>query len=207
MLNTSRSKRRWPQQVAIARCSVSSSTSLAGATYTTPTPSRSRGAAGTASTGRVTPGYRRTQQGVPRRSHRVVRGGLWAMAGVDRAARRRGLRRTRPVHWHATAPLWDILVMVTTHWGYHAGEINQIPGRRAWRGVGAGGGGGGGVGRTTSPRRDIACGRTGCPTRRRWDTRRISRNETPSCTAGDANSSYPEGASSDAPFGFLCSEV
>ena len=32
----------------------------------------------------------------------------------------------RPVHWHATAPLWDIVVMVATHWCYHAGEINQI---------------------------------------------------------------------------------
>jgi DinB family protein len=32
----------------------------------------------------------------------------------------------RPCHWGATAPLFDIVVMVATHWTYHAGEINEI---------------------------------------------------------------------------------
>lgn len=29
-------------------------------------------------------------------------------------------------HWGATMPLFDIAVMVATHWTYHAGELNQI---------------------------------------------------------------------------------
>jgi hypothetical protein len=32
----------------------------------------------------------------------------------------------RPCHWGATAPLFDIVVMVATHWTYHAGEINAL---------------------------------------------------------------------------------
>jgi len=32
----------------------------------------------------------------------------------------------RPVHWGDTAPLRDIVVMVGSHWQYHAGEINAI---------------------------------------------------------------------------------
>jgi hypothetical protein len=29
-------------------------------------------------------------------------------------------------HWGATAPLFDIVVMVAMHWSYHAGELNEI---------------------------------------------------------------------------------
>jgi hypothetical protein len=32
----------------------------------------------------------------------------------------------RRCHWGATAPLFDIVVMVATHWTYHAGELNEI---------------------------------------------------------------------------------
>jgi uncharacterized damage-inducible protein DinB len=32
----------------------------------------------------------------------------------------------RPCHWGATAPLWEIVLMVANHWTYHAGEINEI---------------------------------------------------------------------------------
>jgi hypothetical protein len=32
----------------------------------------------------------------------------------------------RPCHWGAPAPLWDIIVMVASHWAYHAGEINEV---------------------------------------------------------------------------------
>lgn len=32
----------------------------------------------------------------------------------------------RPCHWGATAPLFDIVVMMATHWTYHAGEVNAI---------------------------------------------------------------------------------
>jgi hypothetical protein len=32
----------------------------------------------------------------------------------------------RPVHWGDAAPLRDIVVMVASHWQYHAGEINAI---------------------------------------------------------------------------------
>ncbi len=32
----------------------------------------------------------------------------------------------RPCHWGATAPLWDIVLMVADHWSYHAGEINAL---------------------------------------------------------------------------------
>ena len=32
----------------------------------------------------------------------------------------------KPVHWGGTAPLSEIVAMVTTHWTYHAGEINAI---------------------------------------------------------------------------------
>jgi hypothetical protein len=30
------------------------------------------------------------------------------------------------LHWRATAPLFDIVVLVANHWAYHAGEINEI---------------------------------------------------------------------------------
>ena len=36
------------------------------------------------------------------------------------------IEELRPVHWGATAPLFDIVVMVASHWTYHAGEINAI---------------------------------------------------------------------------------
>jgi uncharacterized damage-inducible protein DinB len=36
------------------------------------------------------------------------------------------LDHSRPVHWGGTAPLRDIVIMVTSHWLYHAGEINAI---------------------------------------------------------------------------------
>jgi len=36
------------------------------------------------------------------------------------------LRAPRPVHWGEAAPLRDIIVMVASHWQYHAGEINAI---------------------------------------------------------------------------------
>ncbi len=32
----------------------------------------------------------------------------------------------RPCHWRGTAPLFDIVVMVSTHWSYHAGELNEV---------------------------------------------------------------------------------
>jgi hypothetical protein len=32
----------------------------------------------------------------------------------------------RPVHWGGTAPLSEIVAMVSAHWAYHAGEINAI---------------------------------------------------------------------------------
>ena len=32
----------------------------------------------------------------------------------------------RPCHWGATAPLWDIVAMVATHWSYHTGELNAV---------------------------------------------------------------------------------
>jgi uncharacterized damage-inducible protein DinB len=36
------------------------------------------------------------------------------------------LAALRPVHWGGTCPLRDIVVMVASHWTYHAGEINAI---------------------------------------------------------------------------------
>ena len=30
------------------------------------------------------------------------------------------------LHWGASAPLFDIVVLVANHWTYHAGEINEI---------------------------------------------------------------------------------
>jgi NTP pyrophosphatase (non-canonical NTP hydrolase) len=32
----------------------------------------------------------------------------------------------RPCHWGATAPLFEIVLMVLGHWIYHSGELNQI---------------------------------------------------------------------------------
>ena len=32
----------------------------------------------------------------------------------------------RRCHWGASAPLFDIMLMVANHWCYHAGEINSI---------------------------------------------------------------------------------
>jgi hypothetical protein len=32
----------------------------------------------------------------------------------------------RPCHWGATAPLWEIVSMVATHWAYHTGELNEV---------------------------------------------------------------------------------
>jgi hypothetical protein len=32
----------------------------------------------------------------------------------------------RPVHWHATAPLASIVVMVANHVAYHTGELNML---------------------------------------------------------------------------------
>ena len=32
----------------------------------------------------------------------------------------------RPCHWGATAPLFDIVVMVANHWSYHTGELNEV---------------------------------------------------------------------------------
>jgi hypothetical protein len=34
--------------------------------------------------------------------------------------------RPRPLHWGASAPLGQIVAMVSGHWCYHAGEINMI---------------------------------------------------------------------------------
>jgi hypothetical protein len=34
--------------------------------------------------------------------------------------------RPLPCHWGATAPLFDIVLMVADHWCYHAGELNLI---------------------------------------------------------------------------------
>jgi Protein of unknown function (DUF664) len=36
------------------------------------------------------------------------------------------LSEPRPVHWGGTAPLAEIVAMVSAHWAYHAGEINAI---------------------------------------------------------------------------------
>jgi uncharacterized damage-inducible protein DinB len=36
------------------------------------------------------------------------------------------LDHAAPLHWGGTAPLRDIVIMVTSHWLYHAGEINAI---------------------------------------------------------------------------------
>src|SRR2546429_1205132 len=36
------------------------------------------------------------------------------------------LDRPHPLHWRATAPLFDIVILVANHWTYHAGEINEI---------------------------------------------------------------------------------
>ena len=49
---------------------------------------------------------------------------LWmdSLAGVDDDQ----LDLTRPLHWGATAPLYDIVVIIATHHSYHAGEINQL---------------------------------------------------------------------------------
>jgi hypothetical protein len=38
----------------------------------------------------------------------------------------RELDEHRPVHWGGSAPLGEIVVMVATHWVYHAGEINAV---------------------------------------------------------------------------------
>jgi uncharacterized damage-inducible protein DinB len=32
----------------------------------------------------------------------------------------------RKCHWGATAPLFDIVLMVADHWSYHAGEVNAL---------------------------------------------------------------------------------
>ena len=32
----------------------------------------------------------------------------------------------RPCHWGASAPLFDIVLMVANHWCYHAGEVNEV---------------------------------------------------------------------------------
>jgi len=32
----------------------------------------------------------------------------------------------RPVHWGATMPLFDIILINTNHWAYHTGEMNAI---------------------------------------------------------------------------------
>ena len=32
----------------------------------------------------------------------------------------------RRVHWGATMPLWEIVVMSASHWVYHAGEMNAV---------------------------------------------------------------------------------
>lgn len=32
----------------------------------------------------------------------------------------------RPCHWGASAPLFDIVVMVANHWSYHTGELNEV---------------------------------------------------------------------------------
>jgi Protein of unknown function (DUF664) len=37
-----------------------------------------------------------------------------------------GFDEPRPCHWGASAPLFDIVLMVANHWCYHAGEINAI---------------------------------------------------------------------------------
>lgn len=36
------------------------------------------------------------------------------------------LEEPRPVHWGATVPLFEIIVMVANHWTYRAGEVNAI---------------------------------------------------------------------------------
>ena len=50
--------------------------------------------------------------------------GRWkqALSGLDEA----DFDLPHPCHWGATAPLFDIVLMVANHWCYHAGEINEI---------------------------------------------------------------------------------
>lgn len=36
------------------------------------------------------------------------------------------LDELRPLHWGETAPLWEIIGMISRHHVYHAGEINQL---------------------------------------------------------------------------------
>jgi hypothetical protein len=36
------------------------------------------------------------------------------------------IEENRPLHWGDTAPLLDIVVMISQHHAYHAGELNQI---------------------------------------------------------------------------------
>src|SRR5207247_7190839 len=42
------------------------------------------------------------------------------------AAADEDLDEPHPLHWRATAPLFDIVVLVANHWTYHAGELNEI---------------------------------------------------------------------------------
>jgi Protein of unknown function (DUF664) len=44
----------------------------------------------------------------------------------DSLAEERSLEQDVRLHWGGTAPLIDVVAMVTTHWAYHAGEINAI---------------------------------------------------------------------------------
>lgn len=45
---------------------------------------------------------------------------------LDSFARVQDLEVPKPVHWGGTAPLSELVAMVTAHWTYHAGEINAI---------------------------------------------------------------------------------
>jgi hypothetical protein len=49
---------------------------------------------------------------------------LWT--GSLSKIRDEGFDEARPCHWGTSAPLFDIVVMVATHWSYHAGELNEI---------------------------------------------------------------------------------
>lgn len=47
-------------------------------------------------------------------------------AWITSLAEAEDLSEPRPVHWGSSAPLADIVAMVSAHWAYHAGEINMI---------------------------------------------------------------------------------
>jgi uncharacterized damage-inducible protein DinB len=50
--------------------------------------------------------------------------GLWTASVKDLADEE--FDQPRPCHWGGTLPLFEIVLMATNHWVYHAGELNAI---------------------------------------------------------------------------------